>query len=213
MAAMSLEALLVPPAIFSIEDPWTTPAACHPVRLRRATDGHVPRLATSVAAWYDAELLSVLFSGADDHLVANYTEHDDPLYEEDVVEIFLAPERLTGYFELEVSPNGTTFDARIESPHGHRATMHADRSWTCQGLVAAVRRIVESNGGVTFDILVRVPFAALDRARPVAGEEWRANLFRIDRHPEGDEYSAWSPTMKTPADFHVPPAFGTLRFT
>jgi hypothetical protein len=210
---MSYEALLVPPATFSIEDPWTTPAACQPVRLRSATDGHVPRLATSVAAWYDREHLSILFSGTDDHVVANYTAHDDPLYEEDVIEVFLAPQRLTEYFELEVSPNGTIFDARIESPDGNRTTMRADRGWTCEGLVAAVRRVVESDGAITFDVLVRLPFAALERGAPEAGEEWRVNFFRIDRHPGGDEYSAWSPTMKDPADFHVPAAFGTLRFT
>jgi hypothetical protein len=209
---MSPEALVVPLAAFSIEDPWTTPAVCQPVRLRRATNGAVPRLATSVAAWYDSEHLSILFSGADDHLVANYLVHDDPLYEEDVVEVFLAPERLTEYFELEVSPSGTIFDARIESPDGDRKTMHTDRAWTCDGLVAAVRRMVESDGGITFDVLMRVPFAALARGTPVTGEAWRVNFFRIDRHPAGDEYSAWQPTMKTPADFHVPAAFGTLRF-
>jgi hypothetical protein len=212
MTLMSLEALVVPPAPFSIEDPWTTPVRCQPMRLRCATNGEVPRLATSVVAWYDPEVLSILFSGADDHVVASYIEHDAPLYEEDVVEVFLAPERLTEYFELEISPNGTMFDARIESPDGTRATMQVDRAWTCQGLVAAVRRQVESDGAVTFDVLVRLPFAALGRETPEAGEIWRANFFRIDRHPSGDEYSAWQPTMRTPADFHVPAAFGTLRF-
>jgi hypothetical protein len=203
MTLMPLEALVVPPAPFSIEDPWITPARCQPMRLRWAT---------SVVAWYDEEVLSILFSGADDHVVASYTEHDAPLYEEDVVEVFLAPERLTEYFELEISPNGTMFDARIESPDGERATMQVDRAWTCEGLVAAVRRQVESDGAVTFDVLVRLPFAALGRETPKAGEVWRANFFRIDRHPAGDEYSAWQPTMRTPADFHVPAAFGTLRF-
>jgi hypothetical protein len=53
----------------------------------------------------------------------------------------------------------------------------------------------------------------LGRPTPVAGETWRANFFRIDRHPElGDEYSAWQPTMRSPADFHVGEAFGTLKF-
>ncbi|HEY0144469.1 MAG TPA: carbohydrate-binding family 9-like protein [Thermoanaerobaculia bacterium] len=208
---MSFETLAVPRARFSVEDPWTAPADCEPVRLRSATNGEVPRLATSVAVWHDGECLSILFSGADDRIVATYLEHDQPLWEEDVVEVFLAPERITEYYELEVNPKGTTFDARIESPAGERSSMRTDLGWTCEGLVAAVRTVVESSGAITFDVLVRFPFASVGRA-PLPGEIWRANFFRIDRHPLGDEFSAWQPTMKQPADFHVPAVFGTLRF-
>lgn len=203
----------VPRAQFVIEDPWDVPPACEPVRLRCATDGTAPRLSTSVAAYFDDEHLTVIFSAADDHIVATHREHDAPLYEEDVVEVFLAPSDLTEYFELEVNPLGTTFDARIASPGGTRATMRTDLAWTCRGLVVALRRIVESNGLMTVDTLVRVPFASLDRAAPRDGETWRANFFRIDRHPFGDEFSAWQPTMRVPADFHVPEKFGALVFT
>lgn len=202
----------VPRAQFVIEDPWDVPSACEPVRLRCATDGSAPRLSTSVAAYYDDEHLTVLFSAADDALVATHREHDAPLYEEDVVEIFLAPADIRDYFELEVNPFGATFDARIASPDGTRETMTTDLAWTCRGLVVALRKIFESNGVMTIDTLLRIPFASLDRATPVAGETWRANFFRIDRHPSGDEFSAWQPTMRTPADFHVPDKFGTLVF-
>lgn len=207
------ETLVVPRALFDMEEPWSTPPGCAPVRLRRATDAAVPRLATSVAAWYDAEAVSFLFSGTDDHIQATYHRRDDPLYEQDVVEVFLAPEMLTRYYEIEVSPNGTIFDAVIDSPDGIRATMRADRAWTCAGLVAAVRRVMESSGAMSVDTLIRIPFASLGRPLPAEGEVWRANFFRIDRHDEhGDEYSAWQPTMKEPPDFHVPSAFGSLRF-
>jgi hypothetical protein len=207
------EILEVPSAPFDMEEPWSIPARCKPVRLRRAADAAALRLATSVAAWYDDDYLSVLFSGADDHLVARYFAHDDPLYEEDVVEIFLAPADLTRYYEIEVSPRGTLFDAAIDSPDGVRRTMQVDRGWTCEGLVAAVRIVTESDGSRTLDVLVRIPFFALERATPGHGETWRANFFRIDRHPvEGDELSAWQPTMRQPPDFHVAAAFGTLRF-
>ena len=209
-----METLAVPRAAFDMEEPWATPRECTPVRLRRATDAAAPRLSTSVAVWYDPRYLTFLFSSTDDHIRATYHQHDEPLYEQDVVEVFLAPDGLVRYYELEVSPNGTTFDAAIDSPDGVRATMHADREWTCQGLVVAVRRVTESSGVMSIDTAIRVPFAALERGTPDDGETWRANFFRIDRHPEhGDEYSAWQPTMKTPADFHVAAAFGVLRFT
>jgi hypothetical protein len=207
------EVLVVPRAEFLMDELWEAPAHCNPVRLRRSTDASEPRLETAVAAWFDDDYLSVLFRGADDFVVARYTGHDDPLYEEDVVELFLATETLARYFEIEVSPRGTTFDALIDSPDGVRQTMHADRAWTCEGMMAMVRRITESGATRAFDALVRIPFVALGRSTPRDGETWRANFFRIDRHPEhGSEFSAWQPTMKTPPDFHVAAAFGALRF-
>ena len=198
---------------FEMEDPWMAPAACTPVRLRRAVDAAPPRLATSVVAWFDDHHLSILFSAGDDHVEATMLAHDAPLYEQDVVEVFFAPEELTRYFELEVSPRGTVFDARVASPDGNRGTMQVDRGWDCEGLVAAVRVVTESNGAMSVDTLIRIPFASVGRSTPRDGERWRANFFRIDRHPRhGDEFSAWQPTMKIPPDFHVPAAFGTLQF-
>ena len=210
---MSSDTLAVPRAVFSIEDPWAFPPACQPVRMRRATDGATPRLATSLAVYFDDQYLTVLYAAADDLVVAALLEHDAPLYEEDVVEAFLAPETMRRYFELEANPRGTTFDALIDSPDGIRATMRADRAWDCEGLFVAVRKVVESDGAMSIDIVLRVPFAGLGRATPRDGELWRANFFRIDRHPRrGDEFSAWQPTMKTPPDFHVASAFGFLSF-
>jgi Carbohydrate-binding family 9 len=204
--------LVVLRAPFDAEEPWSAPKGCAPVRLRRATDGATPRLTTSVTAWFDDRYLTFLFCAADDHVLATQFEHDAPLYEEDVVEMFLAPEGGAVYFELEVSPRGTLFDARIESPAGVREGMRVDRGWRAEGMWAAVRTLTESSGATTTDIVVRIPFAALGRSTPGHGETWRGNFFRIDRHPQGDEFSAWQPTMKDPPDFHVVAAFGRLRF-
>jgi hypothetical protein len=201
-AAMPVPRLVIPRAEFSIEDPWRVPAECELVALRRATDGGAPRLATRIAAYYDDEVLPLIFSTDDDEVVATMYDHDAPLWQEDVVEAFLAPAGGATYYEIEVNPLGTTFDARIESPAGVRATMRADLSWICQDLFAAIRR-----AGTTADTVVRIPFAAL------GGRPARANFFRVDRSPaHGDEYSAWSPTLKDPADFHVMAAFGELVF-
>lgn len=199
---MPVPRLVVPRAEFSIEDPWAVPPECRPEDLRRATDGGAPRLATSFAAYCDDAFLTIVFHAVDDDVVATMVEHDEPLWQEDVVEVFLAPGDGTTYFELEVNPLATTFDARIESPDGVRATMRADLSWTCEGLFAAIRR-----EGTIVDYVLRVPFAA------IGGKPAGANFFRVDRSAaHGDEYSAWSPTMKDPADFHVVAAFGELRF-
>lgn len=197
---------------FAIEDPWRTADAAGNVRLRRSADGGIPRLPTSVSISFDDDYLSFVFTGADDHVVATYLAHDDPLYEEDVVEVFLAPRTITEYYEIEVNPVGAMFDAHILSPDGARETMSADRSWNA-GAIAAVRCLREAGGLTTVDTLLRIPFASLGQRAPRDGDRWRGNLFRIDRHPaEGDEYLAWQPTLRTPPDFHVPGAFGWIEF-
>lgn len=161
-----------------------------------------------MAAHHDGEILTIVFRGDDDDVVATYMGHDEPLWQEDVVEVFLAPKGLTPYFEIEVNPLGTTFDARIDSPDGIRATMTTDLAWTCNGLFAALRR----DDRREFRIVIRLAFESFG-ASPKSGDEWRANFFRIDRSlTHGDEFSAWQPTLKSPADFHVAAAFGALRF-
>jgi Carbohydrate-binding family 9 len=209
ISGMPVPTLAVPRAEFSIEDPWAIPSACTAVPLQRATDGLAPRQATSVAAYYDDDFLTVVFRAADDEIVATFLGHDEPLWQEDVFEVFVAPDALTTYFEIEVNPLGTTFDARIDSPDGVRDTMTTDIAWTCLGLLAALRR----DDRRELHVVIRLPFSAFGPA-PKAGQEWRGNFFRIDRSTaRGDDFSAWQPTMKTPADFHVAAAFGTLRFT
>ena len=195
--------MLVPRAAFAIDDPWAIPRGCAPVALRRASDGAAPRLSTRLVLSHDGECLTALFLGADDGVAATFLRHDEPLWKEDVVELFLAPERPSRYFEIEVNPLGTTFDAVIDSPDLDRATMTADLAWTCAGLSAFVRTTPAS-----LDVVVRVPFASLGAAPE---GEWRGNFYRIDRG-SADEYSAWQPTMKTPPDFHVPHVFGGLTF-
>jgi len=204
---MPLQALTVVRAEFSIEEPWAVPPDSEPIQLLRSTDGKPPRQATTVVAYADPDFLNLLFLCDDDEIVATYLGHDQPLYQEDVVEAFLAPRDIRHYYEIEVNPLGTTFDARVDSPDGVRGTMDVDLGWD-PDLFAAIRR----TPGKTETIL-RVPFAGLDVRRPASGEEWRGNFFRVDRSKwRGDEYSAWNPTLKNPADFHVAALFGRIVF-
>jgi alpha-galactosidase len=41
---------------------------------------------------------------------------------------------------------------------------------------------------------------------------WRANFFRVEGRQEPRKYLAWRPTHSPEPNFHVPSAFGTLRF-
>jgi hypothetical protein len=174
-----------------------------PVTLRLASDGGPPRLSTAVRVATRGSRLLVRFDGRDRGVAARFTHRDDPLWKEDVFEVFLSPEaRPVVYYEFQVNPLGALFDARVESPEGRRETMWADVSWNCPGYSARVRC-----RPARWSALVSIP---LERLSPEPPAVWRANFYRIDRG-EPDEYSAWSPTGADPPDFHRPERFGYLR--
>lgn len=200
--------LRVPRGAVDLERPWRAPAGAATASLVDATDGSAARLRTTVSLFHDATNLYALFEGEDDAVVATLFDRDAPLYEEDVFELFIAPQRLEEYFEFEVSPRGSLFDARVESPERHRRTMNVERHWDSRGFSASVR--IDSFEGSVRSIasLITIPLADI---APHGERSWRANFYRIDRHPRGDSYLAWSPTLRRPADFHVPDAFGIIE--
>lgn len=144
----------------------------------------------------------------------------DQLWEHDVVEAFLQPPDLLAksasvipdqggrgspsryrafYKEFEVAPNGAWLDLDI-SPRGpadlksglnRSAYLDEERKIWVAELAIPVRSITPT----------------FDPALP-----WRANFYRVEGKSEPRCYLAWQPTRTSEPDFHVPEAFGTLRF-
>jgi hypothetical protein len=174
------------------------------VHLMDATSGARPRLPTSVRVGFRSGALLVRFDGRDAGVVATYTRRDEPLWKEDVFEVFLSPlAEPRVYYEFEVNPKGALFDARVDSPDGRRATMAVEIGWNCPGLSARVRVRPDR-----WSALLTIPLGPMDPSG--AAHLWRANFHRIDRG-RADEYSAWRPAYADPPDFHVPARFGELR--
>ena len=173
------------------------------IALRDARNGAAPRLRTSVRAGLRGTDLCVRFDGRDDGVVATYTRRDDPLWLEDVFEVFLTPQEPPHlYYEFEVNPLGALFDARVESPKLRRESMRVETAWDCPGLEGRATRRADR-----WSATLRIPL------RPLCGDSiptrWRANFFRVDRGTT-DEFSAWSPTLTEPPEFHLPERFGIL---
>ncbi|MFN3653398.1 MAG: carbohydrate-binding family 9-like protein [Armatimonadota bacterium] len=200
----------------SLDDPgWK--GAVPLSRLRLASGAGEPAQETEVLAAWDEHHLYVAFSCKDSDIWGNFTQRDDPLYDEEVVEVFLCPTGdLRHYYEIEVSPCNVLFDAYVFNPEGDRRTMLVDRQWNAAGIRTAVRVAGTLNDRSSHDLgwitEIAIPFADLGLSGPPApGTVWRANFYRIERG-EVTEFSAWSPTHKDPADFHVPACFGELVF-
>ncbi len=193
-----------------VEDPWSWEDVPPLPPLVRAEDGSAAEQETRVRVAWDETALHVRFDCVDRHAWGTLTRRDDPLWQEEVVEVFLAPGEAdpVDYLEFEVSPGGVLFDAKIHNPTSLRADLRADTSWDCPGL-----RWEAGAGTARQDwwAVLRLPWNGLLEGEPPP-PVWRANFYRIERPGDGPvEYSAWSPTHASPAAFQRPAWFGVLE--
>lgn len=217
-------------------DPWAAEAWCSvpSVDLTLSDGSGAPRQATKAQACWDAEALYVRFLCADQDAWSHFTRRDDPLWEQEAVEVFLAPGSAAPrrYFEFQVSPRGVLFDAVVDNPNLDRTGLVTDPSWNCPGIRWAAGPLQSSPGTPAeparcastderpprdWWAALILPWRGLFPDAPQPPTELRANFYRIER-PRPDrapglpqEFSAWSPTNISPPDFHRPARFGVLR--
>jgi hypothetical protein len=126
------------------------------------------------------------------------------LWERDVCEIFLAPDSSHPecYFEFEAAPTGEWVDLGI-----HVAATGRETDWEYESGMTAEADVREDSiiVGMSIPWSTSIP-------KPRAGDEWRVNLFRCIGRDPVFRYLAWRPTYTEEPNFHVPDAFGLLRF-
>ena len=125
----------------------------------------------------------------------------EKLYEEDCVEMFLAPDpaERTRYYEVEVGPLGHFFDIAID-----RRTKKSDMTWSSQPEIAT--KVDRERHRATIEVALRSPNVVGALA---AGRRLPFALYRMEGKTKR-LYLAWSPTRSPKPNFHVPEAFGTL---
>ncbi len=125
----------------------------------------------------------------------------DELWDRDVAEVFLQPDRFGEkyYKEFEISPTGQWLDLDI-SPKG--------LAHITSGLRTQVRLDEAAKAWTAY---LAIPLAAItwdfDFRKP-----WRVNFFRCEGIEPQRFYSSWQPTNTPQPDFHVPQKFGWLHF-
>ncbi len=207
----NLQVSPAPQASFDLSDAeaWRSLPEVTPFIL---ADGSGPALQqTILRVCCDASALYARFDCDDRDIWGTYTRRDDPIYEEEVVEVFIAPGTADPmhYLEFEVSPNGVLLDARVYNPTSTRADLQVDIEWICPGIRWSAERDDAAN---RWWGALAIPWAAVaPEAR--APKFCRANFYRIEspRTLGEPEYSCWLPTLTDPADFHKPKRFGLLE--
>jgi hypothetical protein len=182
-----------------------------PIRIRRYWSGHEApeqKYAQAQVCWSEEALHVRFVCNQHEPLVvsSNPVTHEKTigLWERDVCEIFVAPDPMNPnrYFEFEAAPTGEWVDLGILiTPSGK------ETDWNFQSGMSVAARVQREH--VT--IAMRIPWSE-KIPKPQRAEEWRVNLFRCVGPELEQRYLAWQPTETSQPNFHVPEAFGWLRF-
>lgn len=126
------------------------------------------------------------------------------LWDRDVCEIFLAPDKNKPqrYFEFEIAPNGEWIDLAIVQLPGKRETDLEYQSGMQSSAKIEKGKIL---------MAIKVDWKAFGKT-PKAGDVWLGNLFRIVGRGKTRGYLTWQPTKTPEPNYHVPQAFGEFEF-
>lgn len=176
---------------------------------------------TTVYLYYDDEALYIAFQFEDWDIQSTYTTHDDDLWDEEVMELFIYPHadipNPIDYFELQWNPLGTVFDGIITNKlrsNGMSRSRELDREWKA----AEMRHAIHVEGTLnqsdkpdtSWSGEIKLPFLSLQQETPKPGDIWRANFYRYSRNTNEELINiAWNPTYST---YHEPNRFGRLIF-
>jgi len=180
----------------------------------RSNDGSPAPPALDTRAWalYDDEFVYFAFESADPDVWSTFTERDQHLWTEEVVEVFLQPDPAhPSYIELEVNPLGTMLDIfliDVRQPIPYTSWNSAGLRWAVS-VDGSVDGVGGDKGWSVEIALPAVEAVTAPHRPPQPGDRWRANFYRVESRPERAGL-AWSPTLV--GDFHRPERFGELVF-
>ncbi|MCW5960628.1 MAG: carbohydrate-binding family 9-like protein [Pyrinomonadaceae bacterium] len=127
------------------------------------------------------------------------------LWDRDVCEIFLAPNReeFRKYFEFEIAPIGEWLDLAIHQKPDERIT-----DWDFNSGMTSAAKIRKDEVVMAFT----VEWKAFGVETPKAGDIWLGNILRAMGSEPNRSYLAWAPSMTEQPNFHVPEKFGEFVF-
>ncbi len=187
-----------------------------------ATDFHFnwwkegAREQTAVKLLWDDGNLYAGFYCHDKHISARVTERHGPVSLDDSAEIFLSPNpsKVRNYYGFEINAIGTMLNFI-------RADWYTGpKNWEPDGVRyrTSYHGLPVKNESPDDDhwiLEIAIPFRnfARDAAHtpPRDGDTWRLNLNRAGGKTDA-QYSTWSPVTTPKPSFHVPEAFGWVRF-
>ncbi len=170
---------------------------------------------TTVKLLRDQTYLYVGYECSDTDLTAQLLNHDDPVYKDDCVEIFIKPsEKTDSYIGLEMNARGVLYDYFYPFPGKNEREFNLDGVLLKTNLRGTLNQSDDKDQGWSLELAI--PWQSLsklaERMPPTANESWRVQINRWDGTEPDRRLSMWCHSgMKRPSP-HNPERFGTLKF-
>lgn len=158
----------------------------------------------------------------------SYTKCNDPIYNSNVAEFFVAPEMESDphcYNELDIAPTNVMFDSGIYNPNLNYSGI-VGTTFECSSS-GITNTVVVNQSEQSWTASMSFPFSLLNCpyncplsrycGHTTPNHIYRGNFYRISEltstqkcSSSSCEYLAWSPTFRDPPAFHEPTKFGYL---
>jgi hypothetical protein len=168
-----------------------------PGRFVNVDDNEPAKVASAVFVTYDDANIYLAFDLDEPSvkgIVAQATAHDESVWEDDSVEIFLDPangKKDANYYQFIVNTKGVVYDGQV-----------GDSGWDGHAKTAA--KVLANK----WTVEVQIPLKDLGVTGSPRGQTWLANFCR-NRQADGSQHLAWSDVG---TDFHNWEAFGHITF-
>ncbi len=172
---------------------------------------------TIVKLLWDDDNLYVGYDCQDTEITAVLDTHDDPVYRDDCVEIFISPDeqRVGFYYGLEMNCRAVLFDYFKISNGPIIKKLDMRQVKLATDLRGTLNVAGDEDEGWSLE--VAIPFEnftdMVGNVPPKPGALWRINLNRLDGVQPHRELSMWSPSGTEKPNFHVPERFGVMVFS
>ena len=180
---------------------------------------HVPKVTCKLL--HDERNIYGIYTVHDQYVLAVQTHYLDSVCEDSCVEFFFKPDVGPGYFNLEMSANGTYLLYYVENPKRAKKGFekYTQVPWEFGRLITVktnLPRIVEPEISVpvTWQALFTIPLEALEpfagKMPSLTGRTWTANFYKCGDKTSMPHWIAWAPLSAT--NFHAPAEFQPLHF-
>jgi hypothetical protein len=201
-------------------DSWAEVQPLEVANFHPRSSEHHPR--TRAKLQFDERFLYVIFQVQDRYVRAVSRRFQDPTWEDSCVELFARPREDRGYFNFEMSCGGVLLlyyieDATRTSDGFRKYTKAAPQHIRGLRVYHSLPQRVEPEIAepvewvVEYKVPLRLFAVYLDGLPPLAGDSWRANLFKCADASSHPHWASWSPIGEE-LNFHQPERFGALDF-
>jgi hypothetical protein len=207
-----------------LEHEWDDPAWAHAETLELAhfrPEGSEHRPRTRARLLHTNDGIAGLFRVEDRYVRSVHDRFGDPVCEDSCVELFLQPRPDRGYLNFEWNAGGTLLASHVTDPRRVGGVLAACTRLSDADARSVLARsslpaIVEPELGspVVWQLAFFIPLPVLElylgALGPLAGQSWRANLYKCADKTSHPHWASWAPLDAR--NFHLPHCFGTLEF-